>query len=307
MQRFQQTLQPITDLLDEGLRIYRRRFGVFLLLTAIWIVPVAVGSGLSIAIDESLGLLFNLLLALPLAIYLMGALSQAALRAQQDQPIRLREVLAVSPWRLIGMGSYAFFFALFVAVLTAMTIGACWCLALSFISFSFGASAAMSINGGPAGEVLSFMVGTIMLFVFVLLYLFSLVLAGSTYSSLVYSLQPFVQHQLRLREAVRRSFDLLGYRIGFNVLVFLLTSSIFGAIMLAVTIAIGTLLPLPLLLLLGEESPLAQGISTFAWLLGLTVVLPPVPIWMALLYQRNHAARAGDDLEARIAAILLDA
>jgi hypothetical protein len=66
--------------------------------------------------------------------------------------------------------------------------------------------------------------------------------------------------------------------------------------------AIGTLLPLPLLLLLGEDSTMAQGISTAAWLVGLVVVLPPVPIWMALFYQHNQAAREGADMTARIAA-----
>jgi hypothetical protein len=41
----------------------------------------------------------------------------------------------------------------------------------------------------------------------------------------------------------------------------------------------------------------------FAWFFGFIVVLPPMFIWMTLLYQRNYASRAGSDLESRIAAL----
>ncbi|NJL33991.1 MAG: hypothetical protein HC893_09165 [Chloroflexaceae bacterium] len=63
------------------------------------------------------------------------------------------------------------------------------------------------------------------------------------------------------------------------------------------------MLPFPLLLALGEESLAAQGISVFAWIVGLIVVIPPLPIWMALLYQRNVAAWEGHDLAKRIAEV----
>jgi hypothetical protein len=82
-----------------------------------------------------------------------------------------------------------------------------------------------------------------------------------------------------------------------------LTSAIFGALAVAVTIAVGVLLPLPLFIALGEASLVAQGVSASAWLLGLIVVLPPMPIWMVLLYQRNVVARYGPDLAERIGAV----
>jgi len=43
-------LQPILSLLDEGIAIYRRDFLAFTLVTAIWFVPVAVASGVLIAV-----------------------------------------------------------------------------------------------------------------------------------------------------------------------------------------------------------------------------------------------------------------
>ena len=41
-----------------------------------------------------------------------------------------------------------------------------------------------------------------------------------------------------------------------------------------------------------------------AWLIGLMLVLPPLPIWMALLYQRNRAAHDGTDLRVKVEAWL---
>ena len=35
-------------------------------------------------------------------------------------------------------------------------------------------------------------------------------------------------------------------------------------------------------------------------MLGFVVVLPPLPIWMALLYRRNRAAREGSELDTAV-------
>ena len=43
-----ETLQPILALLDEGLRLYRRNFVGFVLLTASWFVPVAIVAGTAV-------------------------------------------------------------------------------------------------------------------------------------------------------------------------------------------------------------------------------------------------------------------
>jgi hypothetical protein len=294
------TLQPVLDMLDEGLRLYRRGFTVFVLLTAIWIVPVAIGSGLFIAIDQSWGMLLTLLLALPLGIYIMGGLSQATLAVQQHRVPTLREALRIAPLRLLGMGCYTTLFALVSTVAVFVAIGMCFCGGFALLMF-FGSAAIAMESTGSAGMAFSVVLGFIIILLFVLLYVLGLVLVGAIYSSVVYSLQPFVQQRAPFGDTVERSLRLLGYRPGSNMLTFLLTSAIFGATALAITTTMGTFLPLPLLLLLGEESPLAQGMSASAWLVGLIVVLPPVPIWMALLYQRNAMAREGYDLANRIA------
>jgi hypothetical protein len=127
-------------------------------------------------------------------------------------------------------------------------------------------------------------------------------MSGATYSSLVYALQPFVQDTLTFGDSIERSVNLTFYRLGQNLLAFVFASFIFAATSISVTVTLWVLLPLPLFWTLGSESPIAQGSSAMALLLGLIVVLPPMPIWMALLYQRNLDAYQGRDLVERVAA-----
>jgi hypothetical protein len=292
-------------MLDEGLRLYRRGFIIFVLLTAIWIVPVAIGSGLFIALDQGLGMLLTMLLALPLGIYIMGGLSQAALAVQQNRIPTVREALRMPLLQLAGMGCYTTLFALVTSIVVSITIGLCFCAGFMFLVFSSGAASTLAMTDSSGlGVAFSIILGFIIILVFVLFYVLALVLAGAIYSSTIYSLQPFVQQRASFGDMVERSLSLLGYRLGANLLMFLLTSAIFGATTLAITTTMGMFLPLPLMLILGEDSPLAQGVSASAWLVGLVLVLPPMPIWMTLLYQRNSTAREGHDLANRIAAAM---
>ncbi len=304
MERIYATVQPILDIVDEGLRLYRMRFVSFVLLTALWVIPIAVGLGISIATESFWGALLALLLSLPLALYLIGGLSRVTLATQEGRSMSIREALSLPLLRMAGMGCYSLVFSIVANIISSMVSYACFCPGFIGLSFAMGASTGALENGGGVGEAVAVVMGIVLMFLFVLFYVFSLILSGATYSSLVYSLQPFVQHDLPFGMAVSQSVDLITYRFGYNLLAFLITSTIFGASMLTVTTAIGVLLPLPLVLALGEESPVAQGIGVFAWIAGLMVVLPPLPIWMALLYQRNNAAREGRDLTARIATLI---
>lgn len=304
MERFQATIQPILAILDEGLRLYRRGFLPFVLLTALWIVPLAIGLGLSVATNAVWWFLLALLLTLPLALYLVGGLSRLTLAVQQGHSTSLHAALAIPPQRLLGMGCYASVFYIAVNIFTSVIFSIFFCCGLAVLMALFGGAAAALDTTSPLGTAMSVVLGAILLILFALFYIVSLVISGATYSSLVYSLQPFVQHNMPFGDAMQRSIDLVFYRFGFNLAAFTLASIVFGATSLAVTTTIGALLPLPLIFLLGEESTLVQGISAFAWIIGLIVVLPPMPIWMALLYQRNQAAWAGTDLLARMSTIL---
>jgi hypothetical protein len=200
------------------------------------------------------------------------------------------------------MGCYGGVFLFIANMAVSILSMACFCPLYAAMAAALGGMASVTSGGGSANTALIGLLGVIMVLAFVLLYGFSLVLSGATYSSLLFSLQPFVQGNLRFGEALRRSIDMTFYRFGANLLAYICASLIFGALAFGSTLAIGALVPLPLLFLLGSESPIAQGLSAAALLAGLTLALPPLPIWMALLYMRRSAERDGDDLAARVAA-----
>jgi hypothetical protein len=303
MDRFQRTIQPILDILDDGLRLYRQGFVLFVLLTALAIVPLAIGVMWATAVNNGWIALLVVLLAFPLAVYILAAISRATLMLQQGHSAALGTALRISPLRLAGMGCYGLLFSTFVTVTAIVVFYGCFCSALVSGVFSFGGLGVLAGENSPIATAAAFLLGVLVILTLVLFYVAGVLLSGATYGSVIYALQPFVQHNGSNRQLVRLSRELIEYRFGFNLLAFLITSSIFGATSLAVSMAIGVLVPLPLFLAMGDNSPIAQGVSMFAWFFGFIVVLPPMFIWMTLLYQRNYASRAGSDLESRIAAL----
>ncbi|MBX0327884.1 hypothetical protein K2Z83_09380 [Oscillochloris sp. ZM17-4] len=303
------TLQPILDLLDDGLRLYRREFPRMALIAALGAVPAIIFVFLALRRPDLIGspqgiLLFYgaIFLALPLGLYLTGALSRATAASLDGRPVLVRDALAIGPLRLLGMGCYGGVFLVVVNMAISMISVFCFCpLYIVIGAAGVGMSSAFR-GGGAAGAAMAGLLIAMMAVAVVLLYGLSLVLSGATYGSLLFSLQPFVQGGLRMGEALRRSIDITFYRFGANLLAYLCASLIFGTLALSATLAIGVLVPLPLLFLIGSESPLAQGLSAAALLAGLTLTIPPLPIWMAMLYRRRMAERDGADLAERIAA-----
>ncbi|NNJ10219.1 hypothetical protein EKD04_007750 [Chloroflexales bacterium ZM16-3] len=303
------TIQPILDLLDDGLHLYRREFPRLALIAALGAVPVIITVLLALRSPQLLvstwgilafyGVLF---MALPIGIYLMGAISRATTASLEGRPVAMRDALAIGPLRLLGMGCYGGIFLFVVNIVISMISMFCFCPLYIMIGATIGGIASAFQGSGAVGAAMVGILVTMMLIAFVLLYGLSLVISGATYGSLLFSLQPFVQGRLRMGEALRRSIDMTFYRFGGNLLVYLCASLIFGTLAMSVTLAIGVLVPLPLLFLIGYDSPIAQGLSAAAVLAGLTLTLPPLPIWMVLLYRRRLAERDGADLAERIAA-----
>ncbi|NJN66477.1 MAG: hypothetical protein HC884_07065 [Chloroflexaceae bacterium] len=302
-------LQPVLDILDEGLRLYRRGFVGFLLIVAIWLIPMLIGIGLTIgtaqfwepAVTLLVALIWFVLLAV-LAVYVVGVMSRATLTIQQEGRVNVRRSLAVHPFRLAGMGCYGFVYYLisnlFISSISMIIFCSFYLLTILLLSLGF----LVADMTGPFGEAIAMMVVVVLVIFVILFYGLALALGGTTYSSLIYGLQPFVQERLGFGAAIERSINLTFYRTGYTLLAFLLSSVVFAVLAITVTIAIGVLLPLPLLMALGEESSIAQVGSALAWLVGLMVIIPPMPIWMVLLYQRNLACYLGTDLVERIAA-----
>jgi hypothetical protein len=296
-----ETLQPILALLDEGLSLYRRNFAGFILITASWFVPVVVCAALlAVAISWTnsawVGLLAvgAVLLLFPLLIYLIGGLSRAAAAAADGRAVRFREAMAIHPLRAAGMGCFTIVYTIGAQFVTSLLSVACVCplYLVGFLVFGLVMGATDGLGSLSAGLILAL---TLIGGVFA-----SLMIVGAAGGGLFYGLQPWVQEARPFGETVRRSLALIIFRIGQSLLVWCLTALLVAAGGLAVTATIGTLVPLPVAFLIGEESPAAQAIALGAWLIGLVVVLPPLPIWMALLYRRNRDAYEGADLQARI-------
>jgi hypothetical protein len=296
-------LQFSLALLDEGLIIYRRNFGAFVLLAAIWFVPIAILVGLCIValswLSENqqivLGL-FGLLLLFPLLIYLLAVLSRAAADAINGQAINIRHALAVNPIRVISMSVFGVIYALVAQIVSGILTFICICPVFLLGSISvFGVAASSSSN--PLGSAVALLIGSVG---YIGSNLFIVMVGGATANSVIYALQPWAIEQLRFGVTIEQSLNLTMYRFGTNILVCALAALIASAGGLSVAVFIGLAIPLPTIWLLGEESRVAQAIAATAWLLGLTLVVPPLPIWMTLLYQRNVARREGVALAQKI-------
>jgi hypothetical protein len=304
------SLEPILSLLDEGLRLYRRAFAPLLILAALVAFPLGLGVvALVIAADwlsSGVGATLTLLLVvagLPLSLYVMGALSRAAAMAADRQPISLKGALAIGPVRVVGMGCYGTLFSIAASVAVSSVSTVCICIGYLAVVAVIGAALSFTAAAGTAGGAVTSFFIAIGLVGFLAIYAASLVINGAIYGSVVFVLQPFVHERTGIGRAIGRSLDLLLFRLGQNLLVFLFASLVFGAAALATTVAIGVLLPLPALFLLGTESLVARGITAAAWVGGVSAALPLLPIWMALLYRRQAAAREGAELAARLAAL----
>jgi hypothetical protein len=302
-----QRLQPILDLLDEGLVIYRRGFVRFVLVAALGMLPLLLGLGVAFGATEyynnalsSVVLLLSIPLSLCVLVVTSGAISRSAVALRAGAPISLREAFRFGPRRILGMGCFSLIFLILINIISSLLSCLCILPAVFMLAGSASATGIFAPGGGP-DPALIVVLGFLLSVIIVLLYGATLVISGATYCSFVYGLQAFALEQSGVRAAMGASFNLLFYRFGYNLSAFLVTGLAFAAMAGVVTIAIGVLVPLPLLLTLGEESPLAQAMSATAWLLGLAVSLPLLPIWMALLYRQNADMRNGSELEQRIA------
>lgn len=299
-------LHATLDLLDEGFALYRRSFTSFVLVGLAWLTPIAIATGLLIANAERLGpgwfiviFLAGLILMLPLLIYLIGGLSRAANAAIEGRPIDLHEALAIHPSVIGRAGCFSIVYGILMQLVSSVLSIVCICP-----MYVVGGIASVALVAAPVGS--SGVAQAVLLIVsstlFAGMYLLGFIIGGIGYSSLLYALQPWLIERLRFGEAMERSVDLIRFRLRGNLLAWGLSALLVFAVGIPVSLAVGVLIPLPALLLLGEESLFAQGIAGTAWLLGLALVLPPWLISMTLLYRRNLAARSGADLARRVAA-----
>ncbi len=299
-------LHATLDLLDEGFALYRRSFTGFVLVGLAWLTPIAIATGLLVANAERLSpgwfiviILAGLILMLPLLIYLIGGLSRAANAAIEGRPIDLRETLAIHPAVIGRAGCFSIVYGILMQLVSSVLSILCIC---PIYVVGVITSVALPVAPGESSDVVLAVLLIVSSMLLAGVYLLGFIIGGIGYSSLLYALQPWLIERLRFGEAMERSVDLIRFRLRRNLLAWGLSALLVFAVGIPVSLAVGVLIPLPALLLLGAESSLAQALARTAWLLGLALVMPPWFISMTLLYRRNLAARSGADLARRVAA-----
>ena len=293
----------VLRLLDDGLRLYRRNLASFLLIGAVILVPMA-GLGILLAalvrteLGQGWAIVGSLALALiqyPILMYACLALSRAAGDALAGRPIKLGAVLRLRPIRAVGMGCYGILLAIVSGLFSSVLVISVACPLI--YAMLFGAGFLGSLGGssilGAAGSLFGVVVG--------LIALSTLLLTSATFATLAYAVQAFALEDRPVGSAISRSIDLLLFRFGRNLLMFVGAGAIIGTLLIAYA---GTILAggAGILRLLDiEPSPIvAQALSSVVTTATWVLLLPPLPIWMAMLHRALAEERDGTELLAAV-------
>lgn len=299
-------LPQVLQVLDDGLRLYRRNLSGFLLVSTAVLVVIAVlvllcttivRTQLGTGIGWTLLLILLLLLVLyPLTLYTFAALSRAADAALSNRPITLAAALRIGPARGCGMILFNMLFSFIASVFAGImsVVVSCPMFYLSLLGSMLLATVS-DVVGASAGVFIGVVsqVST----------LWSLISFGGWLASIVYALQAFALEQRTWGSAAGRSVDLLTARFGRSLLMFMGAGAIFGTLSLSF---IGTLVAT--LLLIQDRlnltiPPFASDAVTIALVVGtLVVLLPPLSIWMAMFHRQVALEHDGDELLRRVAA-----
>jgi hypothetical protein len=299
-------LPSVLQVLDDGLRLYRRNLSGFLLVATTLLVVIAMLALLCTTIIRTqlgsgfgwtmLLLLLLTLLIYPLTLYTFAALSRAAAAALDKQPVTLSSALRITPGRGCGMILFNLLFSIIASVCASMlsVFVSCPMFYLSFLSAALLASVndTVAAAAGAAAIVIS-QFST----------LWSLVSFGGWLASIVYALQAFVLEQRSWGAAAGRSIDLLSARFGRSLLMFLGAGAIFGTLSLSF---IGSLITLLLII----EDRFNLTIPDFASdaliialvIASLVLLLPPLSIWMTMFHRQVALEHDGEELARRVAA-----
>ncbi|MBO9337700.1 MAG: hypothetical protein J7464_03155 [Chloroflexus sp.] len=305
LSNFRATLDEVMILLDAGVMIYRRYLSSFLALAGIFSLPAMIVTfqilltieNLIEASAEDVLLLVSSLLLVPLLI--MPPVVRGMQLVLAGQTPSLRNVIWQRPQ--VGRGLLAIGYAGLLAIISMMiffvVFGFFFGISCGLILFIMYIVVFVSILSHSSFGMLFL---PILLFMFLAIYFLYFVFISAGLLAALYGVQPLLDDKLSLSRAFRLSWRLLFSRLGYNLLVFICAALIFSAIALIVTVAIGVLLPVPFGLLLGTEHPLTRGLSAIAWVIGLAVAMPLVPIWSTLHYQQALIRYTGRDIAHRI-------
>lgn len=298
-------LPVVLEVLDDGLRLYRRHLASFMLIATAVLVVLALFSLSFMAfvrseIGTSPGWLFLavcllLLLSYPLVLYVFGALSRAAAAALDGHTITLLSVLRLNPLRGIGIVGFNMLFSLITAISAFVLILVCSC-PMTYLSLILSVFFGALLDSAGLGVGMFGLIGVISQ----ISTLWTITVAGAWLATSVFALQAFVLEQRPWTEAASRTFDMLMTRFGQSLLMFLGAGAIFGTLALSY---LGSLLVLWAFIQDQISLPPLAGdvIAIVLTVVTLVVLLPPLSIWMAIYYRRQVRERDGEEIIRRVA------
>lgn len=294
----------VLSILDDGLRVYRRNFAGFVMVASAVLVPLAVlGLLITALVETQLGdswsivsTLFLPLVQYPMYLYSYLALSRASGMILDGQPIRVGATLRVRPGRLFGMGCYNILFTMISGVLAGALVFAIACPLLYASTLGAGVLGAFGGGSGTLGAA-----GAVFVVLFGLIILATVLVFGAMLASQVYAVQAFALERRSFSASLSRSIDLLTYRLGRNMLAFIGAGAISGTLSLAY---LGTLLAggQGVLTSLGIElsTVTTQALTTAVTTASQVLLLPPLPIWMAMIHRALATERDAPELQTAI-------
>lgn len=299
-------LPGVLEVLDDGLRLYRRHLGGFVLVsTAVLVVLAMIALSFMAFVRSEIGdttgwqvfAVFALLvLGYPLLLYSFAALSRAAAASLDGNGVVLRRALRLNPARGCGMIVFNMLWSVGASFVTGILFMVLAC-PLSFMSLiGLGAVSAVT-SSGPFGASLA-LFGILSQ----ISWLWWLATIGAWLTSLVFAVQSFVQETGSWSRAASRAFELFTARFGQSLLMFIGAGAIFGTLSIAY---LGSLVTLVVTVQerFGVELPplMSDVIFTVLSVGSFAVLLPPLPIWMTMFYRHLARERDGDDFGRQVA------
>lgn len=294
----------VLQVLDDGLRLYRRHLASFLLVATTVMVGLALLAISFMAfVRTSIGVTGGwtflavcvLLAGYPVVLYAFAALSRATLAAINDQPIALLSTLRIAPGRGIAMIMFNLLWTICASIGTGILAAMVSC-PISYLSLILAGFT--SAIGGSSATGAAFGLITVTTQIS---WLWSLTMIGAWLASMVYAVQAFVQERGGSNVAAGRAIDLLFTRFGRSLLMLLGAGAIFGTL---ITSYLGSLIFVLVFLLdtIGANwSPVIGDVIVIVVTIGsMVVLLPPLAIWMALFYHRVAIERDGADIARRV-------
>ncbi len=299
-----QTFAEALTILDRGVQLYRQQFLPLVLIAVIFGAPIVVLAALLPLVDTNdttqlvLVALFDLVVGLTLLAYLLLGVCRTAMAAIGGERIGLRRAVWVSPLRVfkIGLVGAMVAFVLQVATASAGLLFGCVTLALLI-----GAGGIMAFSSGASGSSGVLLLLAVLYMLMVALFGLSAVVVGAGYAAALSTVQPLIFKTLKIRQLLVESFELFFYRFGLNLLVWLGAMLALLCVSVPIGILFGAIGPLPAAVWLNLDTKVGQVFSLMVLGLGGVVLLPPLPIWMALLYHHQSESRGGGDLAERVA------